>query len=131
MIESNVLSLLENTAALTTLLSSTTAIYTVVAPQGAVAPYLEVGFAEGPVQELIREQRVDVKIVASNAGQLQNIRNRLDLLLNTANDIRAAASDTTYRLFHSRQTGTSGQYTDPDTKEYIEVLIYSILYTKL
>ena len=131
MIEKLILAYLGTDSTLTALLASTTAIYAIEAPQRQSTPYLVANTSYIGIDELIDEDRIEIKIVASNTTTLQSIRDRLKYLLDVDNDIRTEVSDNQYRVYYAKMTGSAGQYRDPETNDPIDVLFFNFKYNDL
>lgn len=134
MIERDVRTYLEADATLDALLGSASGdshIYAIRAPQLATAPFLTISALVGGIDETIDEDIIQLKVVAATVLSLQNIRDRLKVLLDIANTAQTIITSATFRVYWSRLTGSSGTYQDPDTQEYIEVFTYSMKYKKV
>jgi len=133
-IERDVRTYLEADGTLDTLLgaaSGDSKIYAVRAPQLAIVPFITITALVGGIDETIDEDIIQLKVVASTVLSLQNIRDRLKVLLDIANTAQTSITSATFRIYWSRFTGSSGTYQDPDTQEYIEVFTYSMKYKKV
>jgi hypothetical protein len=131
MIEHLILKRLGEDATLTAMLASTTAIYAIEAPQRQKTPYIVANTSYIGLDEILDEDRLEIKVVADTVPHLTAIRDRLKYLLDIDNDIRTEVSDNQYRVYYGKLTGTAGQYRDPETNDAIDVMFFNFKYLDL
>lgn len=105
MIETDLVTYLLTDTTLKTLLGSAAdpKIYPITAIPKVTIPYILYDWElETPIDELLEEDRVELNIVGKNYGNLIEIRNRLEDLLNLKDKIQSTAfTSSRYRIFWS------------------------------
>lgn len=120
-------------SALRTLLGAVggdTKIYPSQAPQGAALPYILYNtVADGTLEENLLERSLNFNCVADTLIETQDIRNRVNELLDKQDDIKKFIFSTEYWFYWSKQVGGT-TFKDPELGVFYAASVYNFKYAK-
>jgi hypothetical protein len=133
MIENDLMRYLATDATLATLLGAVSGdnkIYPAFGTQQADEPFLLVSATVGTLDEILDEDRLSIKIIAKRALTVQQIRDRIKVLLDKQDGIQAAlyAYSTTYFIYYCKLAGSSEPYFDDIVGEWIDNIFFAVKY---